>query len=209
MVIRHGEAFSISDRLTVWENGEAVYRPTVHYAYCPADVAINSLHELEMRQFQLQEKQRIMNDEIIDGADELGVLLMGHDFTSWWCGSLLSIHDARKHVPGQQATTLQVAISLVAAALWMIKNPKAGVCLPDDIGHEEILKISIPYISPFISRPVDWTPLKNLNTKFTKFDIPRPTEEDVWQFTTFFVDHRERKRAHALSKPHRPQTVKV
>ncbi|MBI2348271.1 MAG: saccharopine dehydrogenase NADP-binding domain-containing protein, partial [Deltaproteobacteria bacterium] len=36
MVIRHGEAFSISDRLTVWKDGEAVYRPTVHYAYCPA-----------------------------------------------------------------------------------------------------------------------------------------------------------------------------
>ena len=200
MVIRHGEAFSISDRLTVWENGEAVYRPTVHYAYCPSDVAINSLHELEMRQFRLQEKQRIMNDEIIDGADELGVLLMGHDFTSWWCGSLLSIHDARKHVPGQQATTLQVAVSLVAAAIWMIKNPKSGVCLPDDIDHEEILKVSIPYISPFVSQPVDWTPLKNLNTKFTKFDIPKPTEEDVWQFTTFLVDHQERKRAHADRK---------
>ena len=26
MVIRHGEAFSISDRLTVWKNGEAVYQ---------------------------------------------------------------------------------------------------------------------------------------------------------------------------------------
>jgi homospermidine synthase len=202
MVIRHGEAFSISDRLTVWENGKAVYRPTVHYAYCPSDVAINSLHELEMRQFKLQENQRIMNDEITDGEDQLGVLLMGHDFTSWWCGSLLSIHDARKHVPGQQATTLQVAISLVAAALWMIKNPRAGVCLPDDIDHEEILKLAIPYISPFVSQAVDWTPLQNLNTKFTKFDIPRPTEEDMWQFTTFLVDHRERKRAH-LAKPKR------
>ena len=70
MVVRHGEAFSISDRLTVWEDGKAVYRPTVHYAYCPCDAAINSLHELEMRQYKLQEKQRIMNDEIIKGADD-------------------------------------------------------------------------------------------------------------------------------------------
>lgn len=202
MVIRHGESFSISDRLTVWENGEAVYRPTVHYAYCPCDAAINSLHELEMRQYELQEKQRIMNDEITDGRDELGVLLMGHDFTSWWCGSLLSIHDARKHVPGQQATTLQVAISLVAAALWMIKNQKSGVRLPDDIDHEDILKVSIPYISPFVSQPVDWTPLKSLNTKFTKYDIPRPSENDMWQFTTFLVDHRERIRARAAEPTH-------
>ncbi|MEK6601123.1 MAG: homospermidine synthase, partial [Candidatus Binatota bacterium] len=164
------------------------------------DVAINSLHELEMRQFKLQKEQRIMSDEIIDGEDQLGVLLMGHDFKSWWCGSLLSIHEARKHVPHQQATTLQVAISVVAATIWMINNPKSGVCLPDDINHEDILKISVPYIRPFISEPVDWTPLKNLNTQFTKFDIPRPPEEDVWQFTTFLVDHAERKRAYTSSK---------
>jgi len=187
MVIRHGEAFSISDHLTVWENGEAVYRPTVHYAYCPSDCAINSLHELEMRQFKMQEKQRIMSDEIIDGRDELGVLLMGHDFNAWWCGSLLDIHTARKLVPHQQATTMQVAISVVAAAIWMIKNPRRGFLLPDDIDHEEILKISMPFIKPFVSKAVDWTPLKHLNTKFTKFDLPVPKAEDVWQFTTFLV----------------------
>ncbi|MGB2706066.1 MAG: saccharopine dehydrogenase C-terminal domain-containing protein, partial [Candidatus Omnitrophota bacterium] len=196
MVIRHGEAFGISDRLTVWENGVAVYRPTVHYAYCPSNAAINSLHELEMRQFKLQEKQRIMSDEIIDGRDELGVLLMGHDFKSWWCGSILDIHEARRLVPHQQATTLQVAISVVAAAIWMIKNPRRGFLLPDDVDHEPILEVSMPYIKPFVSRAVDWTPLKNLNTKFTKFDYSRPKTEDVWQFTTFLVDPQERLNAY-------------
>jgi len=199
MAIRHGEAFSISDRLTVWENGKAVYRPTVHYAYCPCNAAINSLHELEMRAFKLQERQRIMSDEIIDGRDELGVLLMGHDFKSWWCGSRLDIHEARKLVPHQQATTLQVAVSVVSAALWMIKNPKRGFLLPDDVDHEEILKVSMPYIKPFVSEAVDWTPLKNLNTKFTKFDVQRPKEEDTWQFTTFLVDHKERKNAYDIN----------
>jgi homospermidine synthase len=200
MVIRHGEAFSISDRLTVWENGKAVYRPTVHYAYCPTDAAINSLHELEMRQFKLQEKLRIMSDEITEGEDQLGVLLMGHDFDSWWCGSLLNIHDARKHVPHQQPTTLQVAISVVAAAIWMIKNPRRGFLLPDDVDHEEILKIAVPFIEPFVSKAVDWTPLKHLNTKFTKFDIPAPKKEDVWQFTSFLIDHKERKNQVKITK---------
>ncbi|MFH1347599.1 MAG: saccharopine dehydrogenase C-terminal domain-containing protein [Candidatus Margulisiibacteriota bacterium] len=203
MVIRHGEAFSISDRLTVWDDGKAVYRPTVHYAYCPSDAAINSLHELEMRQFKMQEKMRIMSDEIIDGRDELGVLLMGHDFKSWWCGSLLDIHTARKLVPGQQATTMQVAISVVAAAIWMIKNPKQGFLLPDDVDHEDILDVAGPYIAPFVSQAVDWTPLKNLNIKFTKFDLPEPKKEDVWQFTTFLVDHRER--AKIAKSQHKPQ----
>jgi homospermidine synthase len=140
-----------------------------------------------MRQFHMQEKQRIMSDEIIDGRDELGVLLMGHDFNAWWCGSLLDIHTARKLVPHQQATTLQVAISVVAAAIWMIKNPKRGFLLPDDLDHEQILDVAIPFIVPFVSRPVDWTPLKNLNTKYTKFDMKRPKEEDVWQFSSFLV----------------------
>ena len=199
MVIRHGEAFSISDRLTVWENGRAVYRPTVHYAYCPCNVAINSLHELEMRQFSLQEKQRIMSDEIIDGRDELGVLLMGHDFNSWWCGSLLDIHEARRLVPHQQATTLQVAISVVAASMWMIENPKRGFLLPDDVDHEFILDIAKPFIKPFVSMSADWTPLVNLNTRFTKFDIARPKDEDVWQFTTFLVDPKERLNAYVAN----------
>src|SRR5205807_2566906 len=42
LLIRHGEAFTISDHLTVWRDGTAVYRPTVHYAYLPTDAAIAS-----------------------------------------------------------------------------------------------------------------------------------------------------------------------
>jgi len=187
MVIRHGEAFGISDRLTIWDNDKAIYRPTVHYAYCPCDAAINSLHELEMRRYNLQENLRIMNDEIIKGGDRLGVLLMGHDFNSWWTGSLLDIHETRKLVPHQNATTMQVAISVVAAAIWMLKNPDKGFNLPDDIPHEEIMKVSRPYLGPFISEPVDWTPLKNYNKTFRTLGIKKPKEEDVWQFTTFLV----------------------
>jgi homospermidine synthase len=116
----------------------------VHYAYHPSDAAINRVLELRMRNWEMQPRQRILNDEIISGRDELGVLLMGHDFKSWWCGSLLDIHTTRKLVAHQQATTLQVAVSVVAAALWMIQNPKEGFLLPDDIDHEFILKFAEP-----------------------------------------------------------------
>ncbi|KKP24398.1 MAG: Homospermidine synthase [candidate division TM6 bacterium GW2011_GWF2_28_16] len=190
MVIRHGEAFGISDRLTVWDKNKAVYRPTVHYAYCPSDSAVISLHELRMRQYHMQEKQRILSDDIIDGRDELGVLLMGHDFNSWWIGSLLDIHTARKLVPNQQATTLQVAVSVVGAALWMIKNPKQGFLLPDDIDHEFILDFAIPYIVPFVSMQSDWTPLKDLNKKYLKFGSKAPDKKELWQFSSFIVDER-------------------
>ena len=70
------------------KNGKAVYRPTVHYAYCPCDAAIASLHEMRGCNYRAAaENQRIMNDEITSGADELGVLLMGHPYKSWWVGS--------------------------------------------------------------------------------------------------------------------------
>ncbi|NDE13213.1 MAG: homospermidine synthase, partial [Actinobacteria bacterium] len=101
MVIRHGEAFTISDHLTVWSEGKAIYRPTVHYAYCPSNEAIVSMKELEMLNWQLHKDQRIMNDEITQGDDRLGVLLMGHTYKSWWTGSLLSIEQSRKLIPGQ------------------------------------------------------------------------------------------------------------
>ena len=42
-----------------------------------------------MRNWEMQPEERILNNEIIDGRDELGVLLLGHDYTGWWTGSLL------------------------------------------------------------------------------------------------------------------------
>jgi homospermidine synthase len=187
MVIRHGEAFSISEALTVTEGGAAVYRPTVHYAYCPADAAIASLHELHMRRDDLQPRQRIMNDDIVAGRDELGCLLMGHPFNSWWIGSLLDIHEARRLVPHQNATTLQVAASVLASVQWLLDNPSEGVCLPDDLPHEEILAHARPYLGPFVSQAVDWTPLQRWADPFAGYGRPRPQPEDVWQFSTFLV----------------------
>ena len=191
MVVRHGEAFTISDRLTVWNGDVPEYRPTVHYAYCPCDSAIVSLHELEMRQLVLQDKLRILEDEIISGRDELGVLLMGHDFQSWWVGSLLSIEEARQLAPHQNATTLQVAASVLSAMAWMIEHPREGVLVPDDLPHEQILARAKPYLGPYISIPVDWNPLKNRNdlelfAKYRQFS-QKMDEDEMWQFTTFQV----------------------
>jgi len=187
MVIRHGEAFSISDHLTVYdEEGSPVYRPTVHYAYCPTDAAIASLHELRMRNYVLQERQRIMTDDIISGRDELGVLLMGHDFTSWWVGSLLDIEETRQLVPGAraQATTLQVAASALACVFWMIRHPQEGVKVPDDLPYDEVLEVAKPYLGPFVSRAVDWKPL-------VKPETATAGDYDPWQFQNFLVSEME------------------
>ncbi len=179
MVIRHGEAYSISNSLAVLDDdGNAVYRPTVHYAYCPTDAAIASLHELKMRGLDLQEDQRIMTDEITSGRDELGCLLLGHDFGAWWVGSLLGIDETRELVGGQNPTTLQVACSVLGCVFWMIRNPTEGFNLPDDLPHDEILEVALPYLGPFVSEPSDWRPMPEDSVK---------DWDDLWQFETFLV----------------------
>lgn len=187
MVLGHGEAFSISEHLTVEQGGGVVYRPTVHYAYCPADAAIASLHELHMRGYQLQPRQRIMKDDIVAGRDELGCLLMGHAFDSWWIGSLLDIHEARDLVPRQNATTVQVAAGVLGAVQYTIDHPEHGVCLPDDLPYRFVLEHARPYLGPFVSGVVDWTPMKNVVDLFAGYGRTCHAE-DIWQFTTFLVD---------------------
>jgi homospermidine synthase len=187
MVIRHGEAFTICDHLTVWDGERPIYRPTVHYAYLPADAAVASLVELKMRGYELQPRLRIMNDEVIDGGDELGVLLLGHALNGWWIGSQLDIHATRQLVQHQNATTLQVAASVLSAVVWMMRNPRRGLNVPDDLPHREILEVAGPYLGPCPSLPTDWTPLKNRFDPFEKFARPRPAEADLWQFETFLV----------------------
>lgn len=184
MVIRHGEAFGLSDRLTVWDGDKAVYRPTVHYAYMPCHETLSSLCELRGRNYVLPPKLRIMTDEITCGADILGALLMGHQFNSWWTGSALTIEEARRLAPGQNATTLQVALGVISAALWMIDNPRKGLNLPDDLPHDFVLDIAKPYLGDFISTPSDWTPLKNRVVYFKENPANQP-HPDPWQFANF------------------------
>ncbi|MFZ1935014.1 MAG: saccharopine dehydrogenase NADP-binding domain-containing protein [Thermoguttaceae bacterium] len=187
MIIRHGEAFTISDYLTVWDGDGPIYRPTVHYAYCPCDCAIASLEELRGRDYDLQPKRRIMRDEIIGGGDILGALLMGHAYNSWWTGSVLSIEESRRLVPRQNATTMQVAISVVAAAMWMVENPARGVCVPDYLPHDYVLKIARPYLGQSISTASDWTPMKYYVNNFHGYHQPNIDAADPWQFKNFLV----------------------
>jgi homospermidine synthase len=159
----------------------------MHYAYCPCDAAIASLTELRGNDYELQTKLRIMNDEITNGADILGALIMGHAFHAWWTGSDLSIEESRRLVPKQNATTMQVAISVIAAAMWAIENPNRGVCVPDDLPHDYVLGISNPYLGKNLSIPADWTPLQGRKLYFGDHAKPSLDYNDPWQFKNFLV----------------------
>jgi len=189
MAVRHAEAFSISDYLTVWKGNKAIYRPTVHYAYTPCDDTLASLHELRSRNYELQPRQRIMGDEIIKGEDILGALIMGHRYNSWWTGSVLSIGESRRLIPHQNATTVQVAIGVVSAVTWMIENPDKGVCTPDSLPHNYILKIAKPYLGRLVSEPSDWTPFKNYQVFFKENPNSTLNKKNIWCFKNFLFRH--------------------
>jgi homospermidine synthase len=185
MIVTHGESFGISQALTVRNNGHAVYRPTVHYAYMPCNDSIVSLHELRCRNYELHPRKRILTDEISEGMDLVGALIMGHRFQSWWTGSVLSIAAARRKARHLNATAVQVGAGVMAAALWAIRNPQRGVCFPEDLPHAEILHDAHPYLGRVVSEPSDWTPLRRHRVYFDENPQAQPDQSDPWQFTNF------------------------
>jgi homospermidine synthase len=177
-LITHSEAISLADFYTVREGERVVYRPTSHYAYHPSDNAVLSVHELAGRNWHIQERKRIMLDEITEGIDELGVLLAGHGRNAYWFGSQLSIHEARKLVPHNSATSLQVTIAALSGMIWAMEHPDRGIVEPDEMDYERPLAICRPYLGALVGRYTDWTPLHERGELFAE-DLD---SSDPWQF---------------------------
>jgi homospermidine synthase len=159
------------------------YRPTVHYAYHPCDDAVLSIHELAGKNWEAQKSQRLMQDEIISGVDELGVLLMGHARGAYWYGSQLSIEDARALCPHNNATSLQVTAAVLGGVIWAMENPRAGVVEADQISHARVLEIALPYLGAMAGEYSGWTPLFERGVLFAE-DVDA---DDPWQFRNFRV----------------------
>lgn len=182
-LITHNEAISLNDYFTVWEEGVAVYRPTVHYAYHPCDDAVLSLHELAGKNWRRQDEQRLMMDEIESGIDELGVLLMGHDRGAYWYGSQLSVDEARQLVPFNNATSLQVTVAVLSGIVWALENPDQGIVEAEQTDFARNLEICQPYLGPVVGAFTDWTPLAHRGQLF-----PESVDtSDPWQFANFRV----------------------
>jgi homospermidine synthase len=182
-LITHGESISIADHLTLKEGDAVRYRPTVHYAYYPCDDAVLSLHEAAGHNWQLQKHQHILREEITQGVDELGVLLMGHTRGVYWYGSRLSIRRARRLLPHNSATSLQVVAGVLAGMVWALRHPEAGVVEPEDLDHALVLSIAGPYLGELVGIYGDWTPLQDRAWLFDEAMDP----DDPWQFINFRV----------------------
>jgi homospermidine synthase len=176
--ITHAESISIADYFTVREGSQVAYRPTVHYAYHPCDAAVMSVHELAGRNYVPQERERILMDDIAGGIDELGVLIAGHKKNAYWYGSQLSVEEARRLAPYNNATTLQVCVAVLSGVVWAMENPNLGVVEPDEMDFRRNLEICLPYLGPVVGEYTDWTPLHERERLFAE-DIDK---NDPWQF---------------------------
>ena len=182
-LITHSEAVSIADYLTIGDGDNPEYRPTVHYAYHPCDDAVLSIDELAARNWRQQPEQRLLMEDIADGIDELGVLLMGHAKGAYWYGSQLSIHEARRLAPHNNATSVQVTSAALSGMIWAIRHPDAGIVEADEIDFREVLDIQRPYLGSVVGAYSNWTPLDNRARLFAE-DIDA---SDPWQFKNFRV----------------------
>jgi homospermidine synthase len=184
-LVTHNESISIADYFTLREGRKTIYRPTCHYAYHPCNDAVLSLHELFGRAGRRQERIHILEEqEIADGADELGVLLYGHKKNAYWYGSQLSIDETRELAPYQNATGLQVTSAVIAGMVWALEHPNEGIVEADEMDFRRCLAVQRPYLGPVIGQYTDWTPLTDRPGLF-KEDIDK---SDPWQFKNVLVE---------------------
>ena len=184
-LVTHNESISIADFFTVRDKkGKVTYRPTCHYAYHPCNDAVLSLHEMFGAAGKAQPVFHVLDEnELVDGIDELGVLLYGHKKNAYWYGSQLSVEETRQIAPYQNATGLQVTSAVLAGMVWALENPEAGIVEADEIDFQRCLEVQMPYLGPVKGYYSDWTPLKDRPGLFPE-DIDT---SDPWQFRNILV----------------------
>jgi len=184
-LVTHNESISIADYFTHRnKEDEVTYRPTCHYAYHPANDAVLSLHELFGAAGKIQPEHHVLDEnELVEGIDELGVLLYGHEKNAYWYGSQLSLEETRRIAPYQNATGLQVTSAVLAGMVWALENPEAGIVEADEMDYRRCLEIQRPYLGPVKGYYTDWTPLTDRPGLFPE-DLD---EKDPWQFRNILV----------------------
>lgn len=183
-LITHNESISIADYYTIENESNLTYRPTVHYAYRPCDLTLLSLHETLGKGYLPTKKHVLGPEDIASGYDELGVLIYGHNRGALWYGSHLSIDEAVRLAPLQNATGLQVSSAMLAGIIWAIENPNRGIVEADEMDYKRCLEIQRPYLGNIIKMYTNWTP----STSNWGILFPDTIDDsDPWLFRNFLV----------------------
>ena len=132
------------------------------------------MRELAARNWHPQEQKQILMDDIVSGGiNELGVLLTGHKKNAYWYGSQLSVDDARKLAPYNNATSLQVTAACLSGMIWAIENPSRGLVEPDEMDFRRNLEICMPYLGRVFGEYTNWNPLHDPHGSHPRTSTPR------------------------------------
>ena len=175
-LIQHAECQSISDYLTLAYDGRTVYRPTVHYCYRPCPSARDSIEELLRDGGAHAMPSELLLDKLTEGTNELGVLL-GASAGGWWFGFTTPLNLARRLGKNLNSTSLQVAAGAYGGLRWMLSHPFAGFNEPENLPHDEILALTLPFLGLAHNRKTDWRPSLKQEGAAT------------WNFEEFLVSH--------------------
>jgi homospermidine synthase len=148
-VIPHTEAFSLAEYFNYDVDGQYSH-PTVHYVYLPCNDAVSSMQEALDKNLLYPEHKRLMMDDVTEGIDELGILILrANNPEVYWYGSRLTIDEARELVPNNNATSLQVAAGVLTGVIWAIENPHEGLVEAESVDFERAITIARPYMGEF------------------------------------------------------------
>lgn len=154
--IPHAESYSLAKLLRTNK-----YCPSIYYSYlmCNDAKLILNYAEFALDKDDLPKSYHVLrSDEIENGYDSVGCLFYFNNKNKgkkyYWYGSILDNEFAKTISPEVNATTIQVAISIYAAILWMQENPKKGILEPEELDTDFVLNIARPYLGDFYYKDV-------------------------------------------------------
>ena len=155
-VIPHTEAFSLAEYFNCKDDGN-FYHPTVHYVYRPCDEAAKSMLDALDKNIIYPEHKRLLLDDVTEGMDELGVLILrANNPEVYWLGSRLGVDEARSLVKNNNATSLQVAIGVLSGLILAIANPMEGLIEAEGLDFKRAIEIAKPYLGDFRGHFATW-----------------------------------------------------
>lgn len=144
MLIPHAEIASLSEFLQYKGNA-----PNIMYIYRPCDVALDSLQFFKKNDYNILPDYYVLEGGDVKpmGFDSIGAYMKFSNGDIMWCGSVVSIEDARKlGFKISNATSIQVSGFLHACIDFIFKHPNFGLNESEDIPHKELFKVCDKYM---------------------------------------------------------------
>ena len=94
-------------------------------------------------------------DDTISGENIVGIYIVMKNGEEYWCGSNLSIHDAKKLIkrniqnPILNATAVLTAGGVIAGTYWIIENRDRGYVMPLQMDTDFVLEKIKPFLGKF------------------------------------------------------------